>query len=575
MTNRDVAAVLETVADLLEIKGESRFRVGAYRRAAESLTALGRDVREVRREGGLEAVPNVGAAIAQKVGELLDTGRLGYLEALEAEVPRSLATLLQVPDLGPKKIKLFWEKAGVTDLASLEAAAREGRLRDLPGMGPKSEAKLLEGLASLARRTGRTPLGRALPAAEAQLALLRAVPGVERAEAVGSLRRRRETVGDLDFLAAARDAQAVMDAFTLQPSVARVLGRGDTKASVEFHDGLRAQLWVHPPERFGTALAHATGSKEHNVALRERALARGLSLSEHALTPTDGGPEVLLATEEALHRALGLSYIPPELREAGGEIRAAEAGTLPARLEAEHVLAALHNHSTWSDGRASILEMAEAAIARGYRVLAITDHSFGLGVAQGVDAEGLLRQRREIDAVQEALGDRIRLLQGVEVEIRADGTLDLEDDVLATLDVVVASLHVALRQPREQVTARALAALRNPHVDILGHPTGRLLPDREGADLDMDAVLTAARETGTALEINANPRRLDLADVYVRRAVELGVRLSINTDAHRPEHFDFLSFGIDVARRGWAPPEAVVNAWDVERMLGWLGERKG
>jgi len=575
MTNREIATTLQTIADLLEIKGESRFRVGAYRRAAESLLNLGRDVADVRREGALEAVPGVGEAIALKVGELLDTGRLVYLETLEAEVPRSLTQLLGVPDLGPKKIKLFWEKAGVTDLAALEAAAKAGTLRDLPGMGPKSEAKLLEGLASLARRSGRTPLGRALPAAEAQLERLRAVPGVVRAEAVGSLRRRRETVGDLDLLVAASDPTAAMDAFTGQASVARVLGRGDTKASVEFQDGLRAQLWVHPPERFGTALVHATGSKEHNVALRERALARGLSLSEHALTPTDGGPEILLATEEEVHRALGLPYIPPELREATGEIRAAERGALPERLEVEHVRAALHNHSTWSDGKATIREMAEGAIARGYRVLAITDHSFGLGIAQGVDAEGLLRQRREIDAVQQELGDRLQLLQGIEVEIRADGTLDLPDDVLEALDVVVASLHVALRQPREQVTARALAALRNPHVDILGHPTGRLLPDREGADLDMDAVLSAARETGTALEINANPRRLDLPDVYVRRAMELGVMLSINTDAHRVEHYDFLSFGVDVARRGWVPPEAVINTWATERLVGWLGERKG
>jgi DNA polymerase (family 10) len=353
----------------------------------------------------------------------------------------------------------------------------------------------------------------------------------------------------------------------------QVLGSGETKSSVEFEHGLRAQLWVHPPERFGTALQYATGSKDHNVRLRELALKKGLSLSEHALAREDGA-EILCATEEQVYRELGLPWIPPELREDRGEVQAALKGTLPKFIELADVKAELHTHSTWSDGKLSIKEMAEAALARGLSVLAITDHSASLGVAGGLTAEDLLKQRQEIDAVQGELGGHIRLLQGTEMEILADGTLDYPDAVLEKLDIVIASLHTSLRQPREKVTGRLIAAIRNPHVDIIGHPTGRLFPDREGADLDMEAVFAAAAEHHVALEINAHPARLDLDDINARRAQELGIPLCINTDAHSPSDLDMLPFGVSTARRGWVEARNVLNAWAVNDLVDWLKKRK-
>jgi DNA polymerase (family 10) len=415
-------------------------------------------------------------------------------------------------------------------------------------------------------------LGQAWPVVQSLLGELRSLPGVEAAEAAGSFRRMRATVGDLDLLVGAKDSEPVMEAFVGRSDVARVLGHGETKSSVEFLNGLRAQLWVHPPERFGTALQYATGSKDHNVRLRELALKQGLSLSEHSLTKQDGS-EILCATEAEVYDRLGLPFIPPELREDRGEVQAAKTGTLPDLIKLSDITAELHVHSTWSDGKLTIREMAEAAITRGIKVLAITDHSVSLGVAGGLSVEELRARRAEIESVQQALGEKIRLLQGTEVEIRADGELDYPDEVLAELDVVFASLHTGLRQPREKVTQRTLNAIRNPHVDVIGHPTGRLIPNREPADLDLDAVLMAAAEHGVALEINAHPSRLDLDDIYARRAIEMGIYLSINTDAHSANELDLLHFGVATARRGWVTAENVINAWETDRLLAWLRGR--
>jgi DNA polymerase (family 10) len=363
-----------------------------------------------------------------------------------------------------------------------------------------------------------------------------------------------------------------MQAFTSHPDVVRVLGQGETKSSVEFRNNMRAQLWVHPPERFGTALQYATGSKDHSVRLRELALKRGLSLSEHSFQRKDGS-EILCASEEEVYQTLDLPWIPPELREDRGEVQAALKGELPDLIEIGDVTSELHCHSTWSDGRLSIEQMAEAAMRRGMQVLAITDHSASLGVAGGLSVDDLKAQRKEIQALQAKLGDKIRLLQGCEVEIRADGALDFPDEALAGLDVVIAALHSSLRQPRQQVTARVLNALRNPHVDILAHPTGRMIPNREGADLDMDALLKAAAENGVALEINAHPVRLDLDDVQSRRAVESGISLAIDTDAHSESDLDMLQFGVATARRAWVEPPSVINTWPPDRLLSWLDSR--
>ena len=573
MNNHELADTFILIANLLEIKGEVIYITLSYRKAAENLVSLGSDVNEIWKEGKLREIPGVGKAIAEKIDELLRTGKLQFLEKLKSEVPPGLAEWLQVPGLGPKKVALIWKELGVTALPELEKAAREGKLRGLPGMGEKSEVQIIAGIESLARRSGRIPLGRAFPLAQEIIAALKKIPGVTDASPAGSLRRMRSTVGDLDILVAAKESAPVMEAFTTLPGVVRVLGKGGTKASIEFGDGVRAQLWVHSPEKFGTALQYATGSKDHNVYLRQLALEQGLSLSEHALTRVDGSGEILCATEAEVYGAIGLPFIPPELREDHGEIQAAKAGKLPKLIELEDIKADLQMHSNWSDGKLTMLEMAKAARARGMKVIAFTDHSVSLGVTGGLSMERHAEQQVEIEAAQRELGDSIRILHASEVEIKADGTLDYPNEFLATLNLVLASLHTSLRQPREKVTERLLNAIRNPHVDIIGHPTGRLIPDREGADLDMDAVLKAAAKSGVALEINAHPARLDLEDIYARRAKEMGIPISINTDAHSEADMDMRFYGVAIARRAWLTAEDVINCWSTKRLLDWLAKR--
>ena len=572
MTNQQLAKIFQTIADLLEIKEENIYKILAYRKAADSLSNLSQDVNEIWKEGKLTEVDGVGKAIAEKIDELLSTGRLGFLEKLESEVPPSLAELLQVPDLGPKKIALFWKQLGITNITELDNAAREGKLRGLPGMGEKSEAKIIAGIEALSRRSKRVSLGRAWPFAQELLEYLRKIPDVKAVELGGSLRRMRSTIGDIDILAAAKDSGAVMDAFISRKDVSRVLGKGETKASVEFTHGLQAQLWVHPTEHWGTALVYATGSKDHNVRLREYAVKKGFSLSEHSFKREDGS-EVFYADEEGVYSSLGLPWIPPELREDRGEVQAAISGKLPRLVEIKDIISELHSHSTWSDGKLSIREMAEAAEKHGYELLAITDHTSSLGIVQGMTPEDVREQRKEIDALLKDMEGRIHILQGAEVEIKSDGSLDYPDDVLAELDIVVASLHSGLRQPREKITDRLIKAMHNPHVDIIGHPTGRLYPDREPSDLDMAAVLAAAVETGVALEINAHPSRLDLDDVHARRAIDMGIKLSINTDAHSDLDMDLMNFGVSSARRAWVEAGSVINTWSVQKLMEWLKSR--
>ncbi len=574
MDNRQLAETFTLIADLSEIKGEVIYKTLAYRKAAENLAGLSRDVNEYWNEGKLREIPGVGEAIASKIDELLRTGKLEFLEKLKKEVPPGLAEWLKVPSLGPKKAGMIWKALKITTLPELEQAARDGKLRDLPGMGAKSEAAILAGLESLSRRSGRIPLGRAWPLAQDITAQLKKVKGVVAAEPAGSLRRMRSTIGDIDILVAARDSAPVMEAFTKLPGVIRVLGKGETKSSIEFGDGTRAQVWVHPPERFGTALQYATGSKDHNVRLRELALDKGLSLSEHALARTKGKGEILCATEDEVYKALGLPWIPPELREDRGEVQAAKAGKLPTLIEVKDIKSDLQVHSNWSDGKLTMLEMARAAARRGIQVIAFTDHSVSLAVTGGLSVADHKRQAAEIKKAQKELGDSILVLHATEVEIKADGKLDYPDDFLAGLDLVLASVHTSLRQPREKVMHRLLSAIHNPNVDIIGHPTGRLLmPDREGADVDMEILLKAAAETGVAMEINAHPARLDLDDVHARRARELGVPISINTDAHSEADFDVMFYGVATARRAWLEPKDVINTWPREKLLSWLKKR--
>ena len=573
MNNKQLADTFTLIANLLEIKGEVIYITLAYRKASESLLALPRDAKEFWKEGKLREIPGVGKAIAEKIDELLSTGKLQFLESLKKEIPEELAAWLAVPSLGPKKVAMIWKTLNITALADLESAAKEGKLRGLPGMGAKSESAILEGIASLSRRSGRLPLGRAYPLAHEIVSQLKKVKGVVDAAPAGSLRRMRSTVGDLDILVAAKDSSAVMEAVVNLPNVSRVLGKGEFKSSIEFGDGVRAQVWVHPPQEFGTALQYATGSKDHNVQLRQIALDKGLSLSDHSFKKVKGGKEIFCATEEEVYKTLGLAWIPPELREDKGEVQAAKADKLPKLIELKDLKADLQMHSTWSDGKLSMLEMARASAKRGMKVIAFTDHSASLGVTQGLKMEDHKKQAAEIKKIQKQLGDEILVLHASEVEIKADGSLDYPDEFLESLDLVLASMHTSLRQPRDKVTERVIKAIRNPHVDIIGHPTGRLIPDREGADLDMEAILQVASETGVAMEINAHPSRLDLDDIYARRAKELGIPISINTDAHSEEDMDMRFYGVAVARRAWLTKNDVINCWSTDKLLKWLKKR--
>jgi DNA polymerase (family 10) len=492
---------------------------------------------------------------------------------LEQEVPPSLIELLEVPDVGPKKAALFWKQAGVTNLEGLKSAALNGVLRNLPGMGEKSEKRILDGIEMVARRSKRMVLDDAWSLVNQWLEWLRSLPEVNRAEAAGSLRRWRDTIGDLDFAVASDNPARVVEAILQHPDVVNVLSRGENKTSVELKNGVALQIWIQLPQNFGCLWQFTTGSKDHNVRLRELAQRQGLSLSEQTLTREDDGNRLSCETEEQIYEALGLYWIPPELREDRGEIEAVKNGSLPNLIRLEDVHADFHMHSTWSDGRNTIEEMALSAIQNGHKVIAITDHSSGLGIAGGLRIEDIHQQRVEIDAVQQKLGDSIRILQGAEVEIRADGSLDYPDDILAELDIVIISLHTSLRQPGEEITTRLIRAMNNPHADIVGHPSARLLPNREGANLDWTAVLETAQKTGIALEINANPHRLDLPEAYARRAAQMGIPLSINSDAHRIGRLDNLLYGVSAARRAWLESRHVINTWEPEKIMTWLQTR--
>jgi len=564
MTNKEVADIFYQLADMLEIKGDIRYKIIAYRKAADGIAHETRDLAEMRRQGRLRTIPGIGEKIEAKIGELLDTGKLRLHEELKQEIPDGVLSLLSVPDVGPKTAWLIYQKLGIHSIPDLEQAARAGKLRTLPGLAAKSEERILHGIEMLHRRSQRIPLGVALPVAQELVAGLAACPQARQVIAVGSLRRRKATVGDLDIMAASPQPQAVVDCFVGLPLVGEVVSHGDTKATVILQDGVQADLMVLPAEHYGSLLQHFTGSKEHNVRLRELALSKGLSFSEYGYTRQDGSA-ILCPAEEDVYRTIGLPWIPPELREDSGEFEAAKAGRLPRLVDLEDIKGDLHCHSNWSDGAASIEEMAQAAMARGYAYIAITDHSKSLGIAHGLDEERLRERQKEIAAVNARLAP-FRVLSGVEVDIKADATLDLPDAVLARLDVVVASVHSGFREDRERMTRRIIAAMRNPHVDIIGHPTGILLGEREAYDVDFEALLAVAQETGTILEVNAMPNRLDLDDVHVRRAVERGVKLAISTDSHRSDGLATIVLGLGMARRGWAEARDVVNTMPLDEL---------
>jgi DNA polymerase (family 10) len=569
--NHAIAERFAQIADMLEIKGESIFRINAYRRAARALESLTEDVAAVAARGELTAIPGIGQATAAKIEEFLARGSMKAYDELAATLPPGLTTLMAVPEVGPKTALLLYEHLKVTSLDDLEAAARDGRIRDLPRMGAKTEENILRGIAMVRRSEARRPLGVALPVAEALVDALRATRDVDAIEVAGSLRRRKDTIGDIDILITSRDPAPVMDAFVTAPPVAQVLARGPTRSSVILDVGLQADVRVVEPASYGAALQYFTGSKEHNVALRERAVRRGLKINEYGVWRTKDDRRVAGRDEAGVYKAVGLPWIPPELREDAGEIEAAEGGRLPRLITLEAIRGDLHMHTTWSDGAESADAMAAAAKALGYEYVCITDHSRSLKVAGGVSIDDL---RAHADAVR-ALSDRlgIAVLIGTECDIGPDGSLDYPDEVLAGLDVVIASVHTRFRMSRQEMTRRIVRAVESEHVDILGHPTGRLLGARDPYEVDIEQVVAAAARAGAALEINAAPERLDLKDTDARMAREAGVRLAVNTDAHAVAELRHMPLGISVARRAWVEAADVLNTLSLADLRGHLRRR--
>lgn len=573
MTNADIAAALSEIGTLLELKGENPFRTNSYHAVGRVIEQLTDDVATRVLAGDLGKIPGVGDAIKEKIEALVRTGSIPQLEELRANTPPGLLQMLRVPGLGPKKVRALAE-AKIDDLVSLKTACEAGQVGKLKGFGAKTQTNILKGIAFLDKAGGRVRIDVADALAQPILEMLRGLKGVTQAEACGSLRRRKETIGDLDFLASAKNHDPVMDAFGAMHGVNEVINRGETLMSVLLDVGtgpaastIRADLRVVTDEQFPFALAYFTGSKDHNIVMRSRAQARELKLNEYALV----GPkkQVACKSESDIFEALGLTFVPPELREDAGEFALAEKGQLPTLIQVKDIRGVFHNHTTASDGANSLAEMAAAAQALGFEYLGIADHSQSLNVARGLTPDRVKEQHQQIDALNKKFKG-FRILKGTECDIMPDGSLDFNDDVLASFDYVVASVHTQFQQSREEVTARIVRAVQHPKVTMLGHATGRLLLQRDGYPVDLGAVLKAAVESGTMIEINAQPKRLDIDWVHARRAKEMGIPIVINPDAHAVDELALFRYGVDVARRAWLTPADVINTRslrDIERLL--------
>jgi len=596
MDNAEIAQHLEEIADLLEIDGANPFRIRAYRNAVRTIESQTRSLCQQLADGAdLTELQGIGKQVASHVGELCDTGRMSQLEELKERVPPGLTAMMRLPGVGPKKARKLWDELGVTSIDELEKAAEEEKVRALDGFGVKSEQKILTGIEDFRHHVARVRLDEADRHVGPLVEYLAETEGAGSVEVAGSYRRRKETVGDLDVLAIADDeavAEALMERFVAYTQVSKVLMRGTTRTSVQLRSGLQVDLRVLASDSHGAAMVYFTGSKEHNVRLRQRGVERGLRISEYGVFEVEEGDaeagaespdaeerdprrgkRVAGATEEEVYAAVDLPWIPPELREDRGEIAAAARGELPRLITAEDLKGDLQMHSTWSDGKASVEEMLEACAAKGYEYFALTDHSKALAMTGGLDAAKLREQWKEIDQVQ-ARHPEIRLLKSLEVDILADGSLDLEDEMLEQLDLVLVSVHSRFELPAAEQTARILAAVRHPEVNVLAHPTGRRLGFRKPMDFDVEAVLEACLEHNVAVELNAHPERLDLKDTHLVRARELGLPITISTDAHEPRGLDLVSYGIEQARRAWLEPKHVWNALGLDDFLAAIGHRE-
>jgi DNA polymerase (family 10) len=565
MRNQEIAKIFNDIADILEIRGDNPFRIRAYRRAAQNIDGFAKDVAEISAEE-LQEIPGIGSDLAGKIQEYVQTGSLRFYDELKKEVPSGLVDLLSVPGLGPKTAKLLLDKLHIKDIDDLEKHAKEGRLKGLPGIQAKTEENILKGIAMIRRHTGRFPLGRVLPVAEGIIDKLKEKPFISRLNIAGSLRRWKDTIKDIDLLASSQDPQKVMDFFVKLSQVKEIIMKGPTKSSVVTDAGIQVDLRVVNENSFGAALAYFTGSTAHNVRLREMAVKRGLKINEYGIFDVKTERKLGGEHEGDIYKILEMPYIAPEMREDTGEIEAALKGRLPKLIELKDIKGDLHVHTNYSDGSHDLQELIDAAKARGYEYIAITDHSKGLAVARGLSIEQILEQNNKIRALNKKLKD-FKLLSGIEVDIRSDGTLDYPDEILKKLDIVVASVHSGFRQSKEQITKRITSAMRNPYVSIIAHPTGRLIGEREAYEVDMEEVLNTAKETETAIEVNAYPLRLDLNDMHIKKAIEKGVSLSINTDTHVIYQFDFMAYGIGTARRGWAEKKDVLNAGSYDELI--------
>jgi len=571
MKNAELAAMFETIADILEIKGELVFKVRSYRKAARVLADLTEDVEKLAAEGRLRQMDGIGQATAEKIEEYLKTGKMKRYEEEKASIPPGLLDMLKIPGMGPRTVAMLHKRLKIDTIEKLTTAARAGKLDDLPGMGKKKVENILHGIELLDASGRRMLLGDAIPIVREIVAAMKKSGAVAQIEPAGSLRRWKDTIGDIDILATGKDAKKIVQTFTGGNWTAEVIAAGGTKASVRTEAGLQVDLRVVEAASFGSALQYFTGSKAHNVKLRDIAKDKGLKLNEYGVFK--GKRKVAGKTEAEVYKALGLPLIPPPLREDRGEIEAAAKGRLPKLIRPGDMRGDLHVHSEWSDGAGTIEDVARAARELGYEYIAIADHTNSLRVFGGLSEREM---RRKIEAVRKA--DKklkgITILCGVEVDIKSDGTLDYSDELLKEIDVVTASVHSGFKQDEQTMTRRIMSAMDNPYVHIIGHPTGRILNRREPYALDMDAVLRKAAETGTAVEINANYQRLDINDVACRRAKELGVKIAVCTDAHHLEDLEMMEFGVSVAQRGWLEKGDVINAFPLKKLRAFLAAKR-
>jgi len=569
MKNHEVAELLNKIADYLELQ-EDTFRVRAYRKAALVIAGLSEDIWEIAKKGSkaLEELPGIGEGIAKKIIDFLENGKSRYLAELKKKTPIDMEQFGEIEGIGPKTILKLYKKLKVRNVKDLEKAAKQGKIKEIEGLGPTAEKNMLKSIEFSRKSKGRVLLGYALPAAEQIVESLRQLQEVQKADIAGSLRRRKETIGDIDILVTSSNPEKVIDFFTKMPNVQQVLAKGPTKSSIRI-ENIQADLRVLPDNIYGAALLYFTGNQQHNIEIRRIAIQKGMKLSEYGLFDKKTDKLIAGKTEEEIYRKLGMDYIEPEIREEKGEIQAAMQHKLPKLIGYGDIKGDLQMHTRWSDGSNTIEEMALAAKKLRYEYIAITDHAGHLGIAKALDKKRILKQRKEIDKADKKVKG-IAILQGTEVDISSDGSVEMEDNVLKQLDVVVASVHSGFKTPKDKMTRRVIKAMENEHVDIIAHPTGRLIQKREPFEIDLDMIFDKAKETGTVLEINAYPERLDLKDSHVRAAIKAGVKLVISTDAHQAEQLHFMRFGIATARRGWAEKKDIINVNSLKEMMKML-----